>query len=691
VEVRLAEFDVVVRDKSGKTLHGLKAENFKVVEDGAPLEIVAVDEWGRPSTEKSLSPAEPSTSTAPAPSVESKAPAAAVERPNDERSIIIVFDGLGSSTALRMNQAKSAAQKFVRTHTGPSDLVAVYQLDLSLRAISGLTSDGEATAKAIERVAWMPASSLQDDISESVLGYDARGTNPIAQERLTGLSGLATNQLDWQRNHIYESLEGLAQVFQNLPGKRIMVLASPGFPLTTTGDLRLQTSGFTPKFQSLLRTLSRAGVTVYTLDIGDDLSMGDATNRIDWRVAAGKMGMDENVLTDLGLERSLGTASASSRREFLGVLANESGGRMLTSTDLNRDFETIQEESTHFYRVACRVPVGSGGRYKRTVLTVNVPGATVSSRRGHYGDAPPLDRTTRNSAAATADSLAAYRPLSSRGAVLPLPSADPRKIPVSIVVEAVGPIEIKKTPDGAGALDVEFRLVARAAGEVVARYDRAFTTKIRPEGIPKLQNAWRVEGRLSLVPGVYEVQGSLRINDPPQLATWSSTIAVPPTPSAATLGISDAYLAADGPKASTLLNRPEIPASADPLALSDGSRVLLPATTPDVDADQALLLVAWLRGVPLVEGRPRLNLGVHVIDAAGKPVEAPTELVQFAPEATGGHRVLARIAAGGLPAGSYALRLEASPESGGTAPVRRTVPFTVHPRTEPPATASSGP
>jgi VWFA-related protein len=553
VEVRLAQFDVVVRDKAGKIIRGLKPENFRVIEDGAPLEIVAVDEWGQPSA--AVAPTGATSSPSPSLPPEGSPPAGAAERKPDQRTIIIVFDALGSSTALRMSQAKSAAQKFVRAHTGPSDLVAVYQLDLSLRAISGLTSNGEATAKAIERVAWMPASSLQDDISESVLGYNSTGTNPLAQERLTGLSGLAANQLDWQRNHVYESLNGLAQVFENLPGKRILVLASPGFPLTTAGDLRLQTSGFTPKFQSLLRTLSRLGVTAYTLDIGDDLSMGDATQRIDWRVAAGKMGMDENVLTDLGLERSLGTGSASARREFLGILAHESGGRMLTSTDLSRDFETIQEESTHFYRVACRVPVGNPGRYKRTLLTVDVSGATVSSRRGHYSDALPLDRSARASLATTTESMAAYRPLSSRGAALALPSADPRKIPVSIVVEAVGPMEIKTSSEGSGALDVEFRLVARADGEVVARYDRAFTTKIRPEGLATLKDAWRVEGRLALVPGIYEVQGSLRVNDPPQLATWSSTIAVPPPPPAAVLAISGAYLAADGPRASTLLNR----------------------------------------------------------------------------------------------------------------------------------------
>ena len=48
----------------------------------------------------------------------------------ERRSFVFVFDALGASTALRMNQAKHAASKFARTHLRPDDLGAVYQLDM---------------------------------------------------------------------------------------------------------------------------------------------------------------------------------------------------------------------------------------------------------------------------------------------------------------------------------------------------------------------------------------------------------------------------------------------------------------------------------------------------------------------------------------------------------------------------------
>ena len=353
ITVRLAQFDVIVRDKNGRVVHGLGPKDFEVVEDGVPLEVVAVDEWGAPHDTSAPTPAKGSSAVVPpqnaqAPAGEpapapSPTPAASPQAPEERRSFVIVFDALGETTALRMSQAKAAAIQFVRTKFRPGDIGAVYQMDLTLRAQTGVTSDREALASGIQKVAWLPPSSLADQVSESVLAYMGEANHSVALSRLQQQSATVAGQLDWQREHIYDSLTDLTAVFQGMPGKRVMVLASPGFPMTTTSDQRFQLGGFTPKFQQLVKTLATYGVTVYSLDLGGELSAGDASNAIDWRVAVGKLGMDENVLSDLGLERTLGTNSASSRRQFLGVIASESGGRMLTDTNLDKAFAAIDE------------------------------------------------------------------------------------------------------------------------------------------------------------------------------------------------------------------------------------------------------------------------------------------------------------------------------------------------------------
>jgi len=653
------------------------------------MEIVAVDEWGLPAP-KSLPPV--ATPEAPAASAGPDQPAEKLADGASEperRSFVLVFDALGESTALRMNQAKIAAERFVRSSLRPDDLAAVYQLDLGLHPLSGVTANPDEIARSIQQVSWMAAASLQDQIAESVLAYGSTATAPLMQERLGMLSINAAQQLDWQREHVYTSLKDLATLFRGLPGRRVLVLVSPGFPMSTPGDQKNGSGGFTLKFRDLIRALAAYGVTVYSLDIGNDLAAGDASEQIDWRVAVGKLGMDENILSDLGLERSLGTSSASSRREFLGVIAGETGGRLLTQSDLSKAFGAIQEESTRFYRISCRVPVTrKGDRYRKMVVKVKTPGYVVAARRGRYSDITPQDKTPAGTTASV-ESLNKYRPLTARGAALPMPGKDPKRVPVDVVIEALGPIDLPADAQGAAALDVEFHLVARAEGEIVDRYERSFTARVRPEGVAAIRQAFRVEGRLALVPGIYELQGSVRLGDPPQLASWSGTVAVPPPPSGAAPAILGAVLSATDEAQSPLLSRPQVAEDTDPLVLKPGVR-LLPSTQAEFATGGSLMVLFWLRGIPEIDGKPpELNLSVTVSDSQDLAVAVPTKILFFGKEPNGGHRAVAQLDASSLPPGRYSLQLSAGIAGREGAPAHHAVAFALRAKNAPPAAATS--
>jgi hypothetical protein len=60
-------------------------------------------------------------------------------------------DALGSSTALRMNQAKRAPRVLSDITSRSDDLAAVYQLDLPAR-VSGVTSNADEIIQGIERI-----------------------------------------------------------------------------------------------------------------------------------------------------------------------------------------------------------------------------------------------------------------------------------------------------------------------------------------------------------------------------------------------------------------------------------------------------------------------------------------------------------------------------------------------------------
>jgi VWFA-related protein len=671
VRVQLAQFDVVVRDKKGAIVPGLGRDDFEVLEDGRVLQIEAVDAWGDVAPSAVAQPAAPKSE--PAPVVPTPAPSVAPVPPLQEtRSFVLLFDALTTTSALRLHQAKRAAAEFVRTQLSPDDLVSIYKLDSTLRPQAGFSRDRAATAAAIEAIGWMPNEGFEDEIAESVLAYRSRAGAAVMPERITRGAILNHQTLDWTRDSFYRMLQSVAGVFEGLPGRHVLVLLSPGLPMTTAGDFNRETGGFTLLFRELLKELARQGVTVYSIDIGDDLALGDASKTIDWRLAAGKIGMDESAIADLGLDRALGAGSASQRRQVLGVLAAETGGRLLTHSDLGQAFALLDEESSRFYRISCKVPERPDtGRYHRVVIRVKKPDMAVSARRGRYGDVIPGSAGFQDaSGRQVVDSLARYRSLPLRGAVAVLPAADNGPARVGIVVEALGPIGLPRGKGGEASLELDFIVVARAAGEVVARSDRPLRATVQPQGVAAVEKGFRLETALALPPGPYEIQANVRMERPAQFASWTADVVVPPSAEATGLRFDEVVLAPP-PDAAPLLV--QVREEGDPFAV--GSQVrLLPTTAPSYPAPGGLSAMFWIRGLAVPEGAtPQLGLAVEIADASGKTRTVPAKLAMFQPDARGGHRGIVEIDLAGLQPGGYALTLRASDQrqAGPAAVVRR--------------------
>lgn len=274
---------------------------------------------------------------------------------------------------------------------------------------------------------------------------------------------------------------------------------------------------------------------------------------------------------------------------------------------------------------------------------------------------------------------------------MPLPGTDLKKVPVEVIVEALGPIEIPVDDKGKAALDIEFRLVARAEGEIVDRYERSFTAQVKPDGVEALRRAFRVEGRLSLVPGVYEFQSSIRLGDPPQLASWATTVAVPPPKKSTGLTFAGVILTSESESGSPLLSRPQIPDELDSLSLKPGARIL-PATHDDFESGDNLLAFFWMKGLPESgEKPPKLDLSVTIADEGRQTVAVPTTMLFFGTEPTGGYRALARISVSALPAGRYSLRLSAGLSGTDQPPAEHVQSFTLLAKVRPPVTSSSVP
>jgi len=262
---------------------------------------------------------------------------------------------------------------------------------------------------------------------------------------------------------------------------------------------------------------------------------------------------------------------------------------------LGQAFALLDEESSRFYRISCKVPERPDtGRYYRVVIRVKKPDMVVSARRGRYGDVIPGSAGHQDaSGRQVVDSLARYRSLPLRGAVAVLPAAGDGPARVGIVVEALGPVELPRGKGGEASLELDFIVVARAAGEIVARSDRPLRATVQPQGVAAVEKGFRLESALALPPGPYEIQANVRMERPAQFASWTTDVVVPPSAEAAGLRFDEVVLAPP-PDAAPLLI--QVREEGDPFAV--GSQVrLLPTTAPSYPAPGGLSAMFWIRGL----------------------------------------------------------------------------------------------
>jgi hypothetical protein len=263
------------------------------------------------------------------------------------------------------------------------------------------------------------------------------------------------------------------------------------------------------------------------------------------------------------------------------------------------------------------------------------------------------------------DSLARYRSLPLRGAVAVLPSADGGSARVGVVVEALGPVQLSRAENGAATVDLDFIVVARAGGEVVARSDRPLSATVKPQGVAAVEKGFRLETALALPPGSYEIQANVRMERPAQFASWTTDVVVPPSTSETALRFEEVVLAPPADAAPLLI---QVREEKDPFALGPQTR-LLPATAPSYTVPGVLNAMFWIQGLTAPEGAtPKLALVVEVADGAGKTRTLPAQLAMFQPDGRGGHRGLVEIELAGLEPGGYALTLRATDQRADGAP-----------------------
>jgi VWFA-related protein len=215
-ESRLVLVDSVVTDKKGNYVHDLTQADFKVYEDNRE-QVISSFSFGADT---------------------------AIQANADKRYLILFFDN-SSMQAPDQIQARSAAAKFIEKNAAPDRLMAVIDFGGTLRIKQNFTANSGLLRSAVSGV-----QTPQIDTN----GQDASQPVTIAS---AGMSSLSSSEGDYGARTMLLAVRSLAKNLRGIPGRKMLVLFSAGFPLNSES---------TSELTATIDACNKANVSIYSLD-----------------------------------------------------------------------------------------------------------------------------------------------------------------------------------------------------------------------------------------------------------------------------------------------------------------------------------------------------------------------------------------------------------------------------------------
>jgi VWFA-related protein len=358
IDVRVINVDVVVTDKKGNVIHGLKRDDFEVYENGIPKPISNFYEvqGSKPvSTFAEVSQAAQQATGAPA-AVPAKAPEISE---NMRRRVIFFIDNL-SLNPFNRNKVFAQMKDFIKNVMRPGDEAMIATFNRSMKVRVPFTRDTTQLIQTLDIIA-----------GESGMGTQVRSDRKQTEDQIRDArsydDAVATarayaQSAEHDLRQAVESINGLMSTLAGVEGKKVMVLTSEGFPIqpgkeafyfidelsrekgtswgSQGGSVMLEGMGFdaTNLIQSVARTANANGITMYTIHAGG--------------LSAGSEISAEN---DRPTSYTVSQAAVSNSTDSMQMLADMTGGTSsILTNNFKRAFDRIQTDLDSYYSLGYR-------------------------------------------------------------------------------------------------------------------------------------------------------------------------------------------------------------------------------------------------------------------------------------------------------------------------------------------------
>ena len=391
----LVQTDVMVFDKQGKFVNGLKPEDFELRVDGKPRQLQAFEQITAGSDEESqLAAARGSTTlnlTRPVP----------LDR---GRIVFFYIDDFHMDLA-GMRSAKKLINAFIEKEMGQNDQAAIASATGQIGFLQQLTTDRMVLRRALGRLnprmysvrdAENPSMSdyqalLIDRLDRQVFDFFVAETvrvNPgMRTDQAASLVRARATQIQAQSAQLSQNtllgLESMVKSARNLPGRKVLFFLSGGFFIENRHGNAID------KMRQITSAAAKSGVVIYSMDTrGLVASLQDASSDRPFD-PFGQLSLSDH-----------GELPAS--QDGLNALAADTGGKAVFNTnDLRKGLAPAIKETSNYYLLAWRPDPQSQKQGRFRNLEVKLAGRsdlTVRVRKGYFDlDPPPTTATTKTS------------------------------------------------------------------------------------------------------------------------------------------------------------------------------------------------------------------------------------------------------------------------------------------------------
>ena len=502
--------DVVVLDKSGRPIDGLKPADFAVFEDGK-LQKIAVFEFQKLSEEP-----EPPAKLALADQLKlPEAPKTTIttEKPgqvqyHDKRLMVFYLDfsSMGISEQLR---AQEAALDYAAKHITKDDLVAILLYTSQVQVLTDFTADRDVINSILKALPIGEMSELAGLADTDDTNGEDTGAAFVADE--TEFNIFNTDQK-------LAAIEQAARMLSPLPEKKALLYFSAG--VNKTGiDNQAQ-------LEATINAAVKANLAIYPIDargLMADPPGGDASH-----AASRGTGIYN------GSVYNQQRATINDSQETLYTLAADTGGKaFFDSNDITAGIVQAQQQMRSYYLLGYYTtnPAQDGKYRKITVKLNNSMSAKLEHRKGYYaskvwGKLNGQEKEQQLKEALSAGDPATDLPLALQVnyfRVAPTSYFVPVsiKIPGSVVaLAAKGGASVTQL-DFAGQIQDEQHAVAgNVRDNITIRLDRDNAAKAG-------RQSFQYDAGFTLEPGKYRLKFVVRENVTGKLGTFDMRFTIP--------------------------------------------------------------------------------------------------------------------------------------------------------------------